>query len=186
VDEIEFAPLPDAVEYRMRFRENNAVPTDLRNLHAPVDRTKESDRAGYQTKTLIVTNPQTSVPLYLAPLREIDATNSTAQQNIPQKYAIAGDVIILSPIPAGVYTIQHRYYKTPPLLVADGDLPVTASQFRSAIVTFATHLAFMRANEANRAASALDEYKGWLKVMNDAKTRSTEPGRIYVRPGGWV
>lgn len=108
----------------------------------------------------------------------------TSITDVPEAYTVSGDELLLRPVPAGVYTVQHDYLRMEQTLVTDSDVPFMPTQWRYSIVAFATHLAYLRSGDVQRATAALADYQAWTKRMRMQRRRSKGPIRVRVRPGG--
>ena len=65
--------------------------------------------------------------LPLVDLRTIDL--GAPQSGTPSVFAVDGTNLHLSPTPDGVYPLELRYWRSPPAMVNDGDLPVVPSDY---------------------------------------------------------
>lgn len=110
----------------------------------------------------------------------------TTDRGMPTIYDISGDVLIFRPVPDGVYSIIHDYFKVEPSLTADADTPLMPTQFHYSIVAKASELAHLRQRDNTRAGAQLAEYNAWLGRMLDNRRRTSAPTRIRVRPGAAI
>lgn len=122
-------------------------------------------------------------PMDWIPLTEIRGYQST-EQGVPCAYTVSGDDLILRPAPNGTYTVIHDYIKEETTLVTDADVPYMPSGFRYSVVAYATHLAFVRAGDVQRATAAMADYAGWKNRMMAQRRRQRGGLRVRVRPGG--
>ena len=120
-------------------------------------------------------------------ITELDDRWDPTAQGWPMEWAIYADQIHLRPIPGGVYAITHRYIYMEPDLVNSTDTPVLPTIHHFAIVELATYLALRRDRNDARAAAAEQAFEMWkTEQLNRAMRRYDVPGRIRVRPGGWL
>ena len=73
-------------------------------------------------------------------LRDIDRASSS--QGSPTVYAIDGPNIHLYPTPDGAYPLELRYWKLPPALVNDTDIPVIPADWHSLLWVYACWIAY--------------------------------------------
>lgn len=104
----------------------------------------------------------------------------------PYEWAIDTDQIVLRPVPDGVYVVNHHYLRTEPDLVADTQSPLMPAKFHAAIAELGAWLALRQDHEEPRAAAALQAYQQWERNMRDDTRRFSSPGRVRVRPGGYM
>lgn len=132
-----------------------------------------------RTKNLVIDgyNPMRSISL-----QEIRAIPTTSR-GLPTLYTVHDEVIVMRLVPDAVYTVIHDYEKVEPALSSDSDTPLMPSQFHYSIVHFAAHLAHVRAGNAQKAATSLADYNGWIRRMRDNRRRIAGPVRVRVRPG---
>ena len=103
--------------------------------------------------------------------------------DVPMFYTIYQEQIYLAPTPSAVYTIRHDYIRQENKLLDDTDAPVMPVQFQYSILSFAAHLAHLRAGDLPRAQAAMAEYSAWKKRMEEARPRSSSTIKVRVRPG---
>lgn len=104
----------------------------------------------------------------------------------PYAWAADADRLLLRPTPDGVYTIVHRYVRQEPDLTSDTQSPLMPAKFHAAIVDAAAWQALGGDREEGRAGACFQAYTNWLAKMRDDGRRSSKPGRIRSRPGGWL
>ncbi|MGH9438718.1 MAG: hypothetical protein ACRD22_12700 [Terriglobia bacterium] len=120
-------------------------------------------------------------------ITELDDRWNSDWAGRPRDWAIYGDKIIFRPVPDANYDILHRYIYMEPDLINDTDTPVMPMIHHFAIVELATFLALRRDRNDARAAVAFDAYEQWVnEQLKRALRRADLPGRVRVRPGGWV
>lgn len=120
-------------------------------------------------------------------ITELDDRWNPNLQGKPVEWAIYADQIILRPVPSGVWNYIHRYIYMEPDLVTSTDTPVMPAMHHFAIVELATYIACRRDRNDARASAALAAYEMWkTEQLKRALRRYDLPGRIRVRPGGWM
>lgn len=120
---------------------------------------------------------------HLSP-REINDRYPASSINQPVAWSIQGDQIMLRPIPDGVYTITHWYYRTEPDLFQDSDTPVMPQSFHAAIVELAATFTLRRVQQEGRAVSAQAAFDNvWLPRLQNHRRRFSGPIKVRVRPG---
>lgn len=117
---------------------------------------------------------------------ELDDRWDLDQQARPAEWAVYGEKLILRPTPDGVYSILHRYYRAEVELAGDTDTPLLPVEFHPAVAELATFIALRRDRNDPRAQGAETAYAQWVAKMEKRKRRYKTPGRIRVRPGGFV
>lgn len=130
-------------------------------------------------------------PMILSNQPDVDYVTVQGQ---PVAYYVFQEKIVLSPTPDSVYSVVHQYYKNEPLLVSDTDIPLCPAEFHYALVSYAAHLALLRAGEVSyyrgnitgRSAALYQEYEQWLERARSNRRRSAAPLRPRVRPGSWI
>ena len=133
-----------------------------------------------RTKGLIIDGYDALEMVSLAELRGVPTTI----RGVPRVYCIEQEAILLRPVPNAAYSVTHDYYKVEPELVGDANQPLLPSQFRYAIIEYATYLAHLRAGQPGPAQAALSAYSQWIQRMRDNRRRSTSTIKVRVRPGG--
>lgn len=117
---------------------------------------------------------------------ELDDRWATDYMAEPAEWSIYAEKLVFRPIPDGVYAITHRYYRTELTLVADTDTPLMPVEFHPAIAELATYITLRRDRNDPRAQGAFSAYETWVTKMEKRKRRYKTPGRVRVRPGGFV
>ena len=87
------------------------------------------------------------VELQAVSLRDID--RSATQQGAPIYYAIDGPNIHLYPTPDGVYSLELRYWKLPPALVADTDVPALPADWHHLLWVYACWICYEAEDDPN-------------------------------------
>lgn len=104
-------------------------------------------------------------------------------RDVPMFYTVWLNQLYLAPAPSAVYALRHDYIKNEPLLRDNSDTPLMPAIFHYSILSFACHLAHLRAGDLPRAQAAQQEYERWLKRMTSKREQSTSTVKIRVRPG---
>jgi hypothetical protein len=104
----------------------------------------------------------------------------------PREWAVYGDKLIFRPVPDAVYTIVHRYVRQEGDLTAGSDTPSMPASTHAAIADLATFIALRRDRNDPRAQSAEAAFQTWMAGLQIDKRRYKTPGRVRVRPGGWI
>ena len=105
----------------------------------------------------------------------------------PEDFTIFSDQIVLRPIPDGAYNILHRFERAEIDLVAETDVPTLPPQFHEVLVEYGSYLVFRRSRETERMQEALNAYNAWIAKMRARSLRRADlPGRVRVRPYGWL
>ena len=120
-------------------------------------------------------------------ITELDDRWNPTYSGKPQDWAIFGDQIIFRPVPNGAYDLIHRYVYMEPDLSVSTDTPIMPAIHHFAIVELATYIACRRDRNDARAVAAEQAFEMWkTEQLKRALRRYDMPGRIRVRPGGWV
>lgn len=128
-----------------------------------------------------------SAPLDGAASRhELDSLYPSTSTGQPQSWVVSGDQIRLYPIPDGVYSITHVYYRQETQLSAGSDTPLMPAWAHAAIVHWATSLYHSRTRNQELADESMKRARDWLTRLADNARRSNGPYRVRVRPGSWV
>lgn len=122
-------------------------------------------------------------PIHLRTVGEID---EVIFQGRPRIYVIDQEQIYIAPIPDGAYPLQHRYYSTEALLVADGDQPKIPVQFDEGVIEYAAVLGLRYLRQEDRSKMAQLGFDNWVKVTQDNARRTRETLRVRVRPGAMI
>lgn len=118
---------------------------------------------------------------------ELDDKWNLTMQGFPKDFTIYQDRIILRPIPDAAYTLLHRFEQTEIDLVADSDTPILPAMYHEVLIEYASYLCFRRSRETERMQEALNAYNSWVvKMRSRALRRADLPGRVRIRPGGWL
>lgn len=139
-----------------------------------------------RTTELLVTSGGITAPLVRQPVRYLDDRWASNIQGIPVEWAVTGDQIVFRPTPDGVYTITHRYIKAQPDLSADSDSPLSPAVFHGIYVEHALSSAYRRLGLVDEAQMAEKAVRDWTARMIDNRRRWKGPGKVRVRPGGWL
>lgn len=123
------------------------------------------------------------MPLDLRTHLDLDYLDPDGALGHPSMYAFYGDTLMLSPAPASVLSIRHRYVRDVPALLNDDDEPLMPALFRWAIIQQAAVLAFTRIGDDARAQVAEAAVDRWRGRMLDDQRRSRGRLRVRVRPG---
>jgi hypothetical protein len=104
----------------------------------------------------------------------------TTQQNRPSVFTIAPDLKIhLSQVPDQAYTLKAEYFKTPQILVDNGDIPRCPERYHMAIVYKALMMYSAHDDALQTFADANIRFTSLLNKME-----STELSRIFNDAGG--
>lgn len=83
----------------------------------------------------------------------------------PTKYSVWENTIYWYPIPDAVYTYSMQYWKQPPDLFSDGDVPLIREKDRDVLVFGALAYAALRDNDMPRMATFQNQYEGMIAKM---------------------
>lgn len=128
---------------------------------------------------------ETATGLELAQLSTVES-DQIIFRGRPSIYTLAGSSVLLKPIPEGVYSILHRYYKVEPVLTTGAGIPLVPLLYSRGVVEFAAMLLAKEIRETDRALEAERDYGSWLKRAQDNIHQSREPLRIRIRRGSWL
>lgn len=135
-------------------------------------------------RTLNLTGPDDN-PMTRVPWGEFRGYPTTSQ-GTPNYWSDRIGRLYLWPVPDGAYALTHDFIRTETSLQQDTDEPRLPEQFQDGWIEYASHLAFRRRGEPERAVEALTSYQEWQRVTLDNRRRSRGPFRVQVRPGGFV
>jgi len=135
------------------------------------------------TKTILETG--TSVVLRHKHLDDIleEPNNSTGR---PALYVITSELIVLRPVPDGVYTLRHYFYRSEPVVAGDQAKPLIPHGFDEGVIEYAAYLGLRYKREEERAQLALKSYNDWLRRTADNLVESKSPRPPRVRPGSLI
>ena len=135
----------------------------------------------------------TSRNLQLEPvsLRALD--RSPSSQGAPSCYALNGLNFYLWPTPNGVYPIECRYWRVPPVLVADSDIPsLIPAMWHWLIWSWAVAQCFRAEDDVQRAGAwdqrfskGLSDFSASVKFTSDQNTRAASMWNPRPRVGGY-
>lgn len=138
-----------------------------------------------RTKRLRVADYEPMQPCTPIELDDLHPDSSHRAQ--PTHFAVVEGVLVVRPVPDGVYSLLHLFTKTETDLTDDAHSPLLPARFHPAIVEYACFVLHRRARQAAEAAGALAAYEGWLRRMHDDRRRTTGPSKVRVRPrAGWL
>lgn len=130
-----------------------------------------ADLAKVRSVITLAADPSPSQELQRVSLADID--RSPAASGHPWYYAVDGPNLHLFPVPdTTAYALELRYWKLPPALVNDSDVPVIPADYHSMLVFYALARCYERDDDTTMAAY----YDGrWAKSLADLKTDLTFP-----------
>lgn len=117
---------------------------------------------------------------------ELDSLYPSTSTGQPQSWVVSGDQIRLYPIPDGVYSITHIYFRQETQLSSPTDEPLMPAWAHAAIVHWATSLCHSRTRNQELADESMKRARDWLTRLADNARRSNGPYRVRVRPGSPV
>lgn len=111
---------------------------------------------------------------------DLDSTNTGR----PQLWTVTVSTLYLYPTPDGAYSLTLRYYKSPPDLSADGDIPQLPEMYCHLMVSYALQRAYRRENDYEAAAFHRAEFE---RDLMKAKTEVHHDTFDFPRqvPGAW-
>ena len=101
----------------------------------------------------------------------------------PTYYVVTAESMKLRPVPDGVYTLTHYFYRMEPRLAGDLAKPLIPFGYDEGVILYATHLCLLFRGETDRATATLNSYGKWLDRVADNSAESREPRAPRVRPG---
>jgi len=119
-----------------------------------------------------------------------DLARWESTQGMPGNYTWIGNQIKLSPVPQGVYNIEHLYILEVATMSADGDLPemaTAADQWAvDALIEYAALLTAQRLRDAELIASTKEEWARTVTMLQDEIRRSKQLPTVMRRNDiGW-
>lgn len=139
-----------------------------------------------RTSELRVADNESDVIEWKSPTELDDKWNFT-DIGPPEDFTIFADQIILRPIPDGAYNVIHRFERIERDLINETDIPTLPAIYHEVLVEYATMLCFRRSRETERYQEAMNAYNAWVaKMRARALRRADLPGRVRVRPYGWL
>lgn len=102
----------------------------------------------------------------------------------PQFYVIDREQVVIRPVPDGVYTLTHYFYRMEPALSGDSSQPFIPYAYDEGVVEYATYLCLRMKREDQRAVLSLKAYQDWVRRTADNLVESREPKAPRVRRGG--
>ena len=107
-------------------------------------------------------------------LRDIDQSG-VPPQGVPQYYAVDGSNLHLWPNPAGVYSMQLRYWMMPNLLVNDTDVPTLPADYHQLLWLYATWQCYESDDDPSMGQYWMNRFKeGLAEFAADVKFPDTE------------
>lgn len=158
----------------LRTRETISTVAGLDSYEVPAD----------WAKTLSLRVAEYDWHLEYVGFEALDADYGTQQVDgtgRPAAWTQEGGFLIVRPVPAGVFNLEHRYLRTETDLLADADVPLLPARFHDAIVEKAAGMALRRIGEYDRAGAHEADYQGWLGKIVDELNRVTKAPRIRTR-----
>lgn len=100
----------------------------------------------------------------------------------PLYWYFYAETIRIFPVPAKAYTLLLRYYKTPTLLSADGDIPSLPSQFQELLVVGAAYRVLQVKDNYDQAAILENKYDEILSklVMQSSQPQVGHPTQMAI------
>jgi hypothetical protein len=126
---------------------------------------------------------QRAIKLQPVQLDDIDSAWQTTGQ--PYAYAVDGATLRLYPTPNGIYTLQLRYWKLPPKLVADTDVPAIPEEYHSLLVTWALFRFYRNEDDQQQAQSFRAEFYEELGRARQELQDSDEDVPVQIGGSQW-
>jgi hypothetical protein len=105
---------------------------------------------------------------------DLDRSNPTTQ-GAPYSYALNGPAVQLYPIPDGIYNLAYRYWKAPPKLAADADVPALPEDWHSLLVFYGLKRCYAGDDDMPQAQYWTGEFTNMLsQYAADVKFPSTD------------
>jgi hypothetical protein len=123
-----------------------------------------------------------------ADLRDID--DAETGQGRPYLFVLNGANVLLSPTPDAAYPMRLRYWKSPPLLVGDANVPIIHEDYYDLLVSFARARLFRAEDDPEMAQQYMSEFEDRLSYMAGELQYETRgrprqvPGLVGRRSGG--
>ncbi len=116
-------------------------------------------------------------PLRLLGLRELDGAPSAAGR--PFAYAINGAAIALWPAPDAAYNLALRYWRLPPALAADLDVPAIPADYHGALTYYALQRCYESEDDTQMGGYWQGQWQQALRDMAvDVKFPTTDGPRV--------
>lgn len=87
---------------------------------------------------------------------------SRATEGTPRKWTRRGSEILVNPTPGGVFNLTALYKRSPPALVADGDVTILPSYVDNALIFLGVAYGFLATGEEQRAITWLNRAVAFL------------------------
>jgi hypothetical protein len=114
---------------------------------------------------------------------DLDRSNPTTQ-GAPYCYALQGPNVRLYPTPDAAYNLSVRYWRSPPQLVADSDVPWFPPDWHSLLVFYALKRCYAGDDDMPQAQYWTGEFNNMLsQFAADVKFPSTD--QVHVVRGMW-
>lgn len=109
----------------------------------------------------------------------------SVERGMPEAYTQGnGAALLLSPTPDRAYAMTVTYYKAPPALVNDGDVPALPADYHNLMVSYALMRAFRAERQFNEAQACGADYLAGLRRMQADQQFQVADGPKQV-PGTW-
>jgi hypothetical protein len=136
-----------------------AAHVDARDFFTPIDFQTTAGEDAYELPSNFLrlvddedtnsvanaTDPDSWIPFSQMSLREFD--DLTTVNGTPLSFAVAGNVLYLSPRPDAVYDIALIYFRKPEAMTADSDEPEISSTYHELLEFYALQRAYEREND---------------------------------------
>lgn len=131
-----------------------------------------------------ITDVTSSNRTRLVPVDEGDYDAATPSTGAPLGYTRTEGGFVLYPTPDGAYTLTARYYKSPPVLSGDADVPAIPADYFDVMVSFALSRAYRSEDDPEQATYFWAEYQRDLAQLGSDRQYESLDGPI-VAPGTW-
>ena len=132
--------------------------------------------------TKVISENQSDLVLRNTAIQDILEIPDT-ESDRPSCYMIDREQVILRPVPDGIYTLTHYFYRMEPALSGDSSQPFIPYAYDEGVVEYATYLCLRMKREDQRAVLSLKAYQDWCKRTADNLVESREPRAPRVRRG---
>lgn len=133
---------------------------------------------------------QTSGNSFLLDPRPAEHLRDLSFSGRPQYYSLGAEGLLVWPNPDAAYTLEARYFKNPPQMSADGDVPGIPGDYHDLLVSYALSRAYRSEDDAQMSTFHYNEFMRDLLQMaadrqDNEMAESNQIAGMYGPRGGW-